>query len=123
MGKGLEYLFMHMIDLANATFKIINNSTTYGKTYSLTGAETLTYREMVERIFISLNQKTIIINIPEFLFKTLLKILKIIPKYRYLSTGMVDRINQDLCFDIKEAKKDFEYSLLSFIPNKEIANV
>ena len=112
-----------MIDLANATFKIINNSTTYGKTYSLTGAETLTYREMVERIFISLNQKTIIINIPEFLFKTLLKILKIIPKYRYLSTGMVDRINQDLCFDIKEAKKDFEYSLLSFIPNKEIANV
>lgn len=121
-GKGLR-MPVHAYDLANATFKIIDNAKTYGKTYSLAGAETLTYREMVGRIFLSLNQKTIIINIPEFLFKTLLNIVKIVPKYRYLSTGMVDRINQNLCFDIKEAKKDFEYSPLSFIPNEEISNV
>jgi len=118
-GKGLR-IPVHAYDLANATFKIIDNPKTYGKIYSLAGAETLTYKEMVERIFLSLNQKTIIINIPEFLFKTLLKILKIIPKYHYLSTGMVDRINQDLCFDIEEAKKDFDYSPSLFIPNEEI---
>lgn len=121
-GKGLR-MPVHAYDLANATFKIIDNPSTYGKIYNLAGAETLTYREMVERIFLSLNQKVIIINIPEFLFKTLLKILKLIPKYRYLSTGMVDRINQDLCFDIEEAKKDFDYSPNLFIPNEEILNV
>lgn len=118
-GKGLR-MPVHAYDLANATFKIIDNPSTYGKIYNLAGAETLTYREMVERIFLSLNQKVIIINIPEFLFKALLNILKLIPKYRYLSTGMVDRINQDLYFDIKEAKKDFDYSPSFFIPNEEI---
>lgn len=121
-GRGLR-MPVHAFDLANVVFRIIDNSKTYEKTYSLTGAETLTYRKMVERIFLSLSQKPIIINIPEFIFKILLTFLKLIPKYRYLSTGMVDRINQDLCFDINEAKKDFIYSPLSFVPNKEISNV
>lgn len=121
-GKGLR-MPVHAFDLANATFKTINNPITYGKTYSLTGRETLTYKEMVERIFLSLDQKTIIINIPENLFKILLNILKIIPKYRYLSTGMIDRMNQNLCFDINDAQKDFEYSPLLFIPNKDILDV
>ncbi len=121
-GRGLR-MPVHAFDLADTVLKIIDNHRSYGKTYSLTGAETLTYREMVERIFLSLNQKPIIINIPEFLFKALLIVVKIVPKYRYLSTGMADRINQDLCFDIEEAKKDFNYSPYPFIPNKDISNV
>ena len=120
-GRGLR-IPVHAFDLAKATFKIIDNSKTYGKTYSLTGGETLTYREMVERIFLSLNKKPIIVNIPESLFKILLTMIKVIPKYRYLSTGMADRMNQDLCFDIEEARKDFDYSPSSFIPNKETLN-
>jgi nucleoside-diphosphate-sugar epimerase len=121
-GSGLR-MPVHAFDLAKATFRIIDNTKTYGKTYSLTGAETLTYRKMVERIFLSVNKKPIIINLPEFLFKILLSIVKVLPKYRYMSVGMADRINQDLCFNIEEAQKDFDYSPLPFIPNKEIPNV
>jgi nucleoside-diphosphate-sugar epimerase len=119
VGKGLR-MPVHAHDLANVVCKIIDNSKTYGKTYNLTGLETLTYKEMVERIFLSLRQKTIIINIPESLFKILLTFLKVIPKYSYLSTGMADRINQDLCFDTEDAQRDFDYSPMPFIPNKDI---
>ncbi len=121
-GNGLR-IPVHAYDLANTAYRIIDISSTYGKTYSLTGSETLSYKEMVKRIFISVNQKPIIINIPEFLFKILLNIIKIMPKYRYLSNGMIDRINQDLCFSIQDAKNDFDYSPYPFIPNKEITSV
>lgn len=118
-GKGLRKP-VHSYDLAKAAYDVINNSKTFGKTYSLTGLETLTYKQMIVRVFESINQRAIIINIPEWLFKILLYLLKIFPKYRYLSTGMIDRINQDLCFDIKDAQNDFNYSPMIFTPNKEI---
>jgi nucleoside-diphosphate-sugar epimerase len=118
-GKGLR-MPVHAHDLANVVCKIIDNSKTYGKTYNLTGLETLTYKEMIERFFLSLKKKTIIISIPESLFKMLLTVLKVIPKYSHLSTGMADRINQNLCFDTGDAQRDFDYSPMSFIPNKDI---
>jgi len=34
----------------------------------------------------------------------------------------IDRLNKDLCFDIEEAKKDFDYNPHIFLPNKDLLN-
>lgn len=117
-AKGLRQP-VHAHDLALAVINSLNNEKTFGKIYNLTGAETLSYYEMVLRIFDSIGKKPIIIKIPYKVFYLLVKILKIIPKYRQLTTGMIDRLNQDLCFDMSEAQKDLTYNPKQFIPNKD----
>jgi nucleoside-diphosphate-sugar epimerase len=120
-GLGLRQP-VHSIDLANACTQVIENKKTYQKIYSLTGKETLTYSNMVSKIFKSLNKKEIKIKIPKFIFIIVVKIIKILPKFQYLTTGMIDRLNKDLCFDIEEAKKDFGYNPYIFLPNKDLLN-
>lgn len=117
-AKGLRQP-VHAHDLALAVINSLNNENSVGKIYNLTGAETLSYYDMVLRIFDSIGKKPRIIKIPHKVFYLLVKILKIIPKYRHLTTGMIDRLNQNLCFDMSEAQKDLNYNPKPFIPNKD----
>jgi nucleoside-diphosphate-sugar epimerase len=118
-GAGLRQP-VHSYDLALAIINCINNKKSFNKIYNLTGAETLSYINMVERIFLSLNQKKRLIKVPKILFSFLIRLVRIFPSYRHLTTGMVDRLNEDLCFSTKEAQNDFGYSPHQFIPNKDI---
>lgn len=117
-AKGLRQP-VHAHDLALAVINSLNNEKTVGKVYNLTGAETLSYYDMVLRIFESIGKKPKILKIPYKVFYLLIKTIKIIPKYRHITTGMIDRLNQNLCFDLNEAQKDLNYNPKPFIPNKE----
>ncbi len=107
-GKGLRQP-VHASDLANACVKAINNSATFSKTYNLSGGETLSYREMINAIFQKLEKKPRIIAISPKLLKPAVSLATLLPRYRNLNMAMFERMNEDLCFDYKEAARDFGY--------------
>ena len=121
-GSGLRQP-VHALDLAKVSLDIINNEKTFNNTYILNGGETIKYSVMIDKIFESIEKKKITIKIPFILFYSLIRLLKWHPKYNHLTTGMVDRLNENLCFDNIESVKDFNYYPMNFIPNKHINNV
>jgi len=114
-GMGLRQP-VHADDLATACIQAYNCSVTINKAYNLSGQQTLTYREMVEAIFHSLGKKPHIISIPLFVFKILIRSIACLPKFSHLSTAMITRINQNLCFDHTVAYNDFGYQPRTFNP-------
>jgi nucleoside-diphosphate-sugar epimerase len=114
-GTGLRQP-VHADDLATACIQAYNSSVTINTAYNLSGGQTLTYREMVEAIFHSLGKKPRIISIPLFVFKILIRSIACLPKFSHLSTAMITRINQNLCFDHTAAYNDFGYQPRTFNP-------
>jgi len=107
-GQGLRQP-VHADDLAQACIAILNNPKTYHKTYNLSGGETLSYRQMVIAIFQQQNQTARIIAIPLVVFTLGLKLLNWLPMFKHISPSMLERMNQDLCFDHQAAQQDFGY--------------
>ncbi|MEK7990137.1 MAG: NAD-dependent epimerase/dehydratase family protein [Thiotrichaceae bacterium] len=116
-GQGLRQP-VHADDLALACVDILQNSSTYNKAYNLTGGETLTYQQMVTRIFQQQNKPVRIIPIPAYLFKLALSLLSWLPMFKHISPAMIDRMNQDLCFEHQTAQQDFNYKPRSFLMPK-----
>ena len=112
-GTGLRQP-VHADDLAQACIQVALSTKTINKTYNLTGGQTLSYRDMVTAIFKSLGKKPRIISIPSPLFTTMIRCIIWLPKYSHLSTTMVTRINQDLCFNCTSAQHDFNYQPRKF---------
>ena len=108
-GTGLRQP-VHAADLADACIKVLGNERACGKSYNLSGGETLTYREMIARIFRGLKRKPRFVSIPLPVLRTLLAALAMLPRYKNYTAEMADRMNRDLCFDHSDAVADFAYS-------------
>lgn len=100
---------VHAADLAAACVAVLDNPETCAKAYNLSGGETLSYREMVERIFISFGMTSRIVPIPLAGLRVLLKGLSLFPRYRHLTPEMANRINRDMCFEHDDAVQDFGF--------------
>lgn len=114
-GQGLRQP-IHAEDIALACIQILNHPTTVNKTYHLTGSETLTYKQMVNKIFTVLKRKPHFINLPPPLLAMVLTSLSLIPRYRHLTSSMGERMNQDLIFSSEAARQDFGFSARPFQP-------
>jgi nucleoside-diphosphate-sugar epimerase len=112
-GKGLRQP-VHAQDLAQACALALENSTTYGKSYTLSGGETLSYRAMVTAVFLRLGKKPRIITLPAGLLKPAVSLLSYLPGFRHVSPSMLDRMNADLCFSHAAARQDFAYAPRQF---------
>lgn len=106
-AKGLRQP-VHCDDLAWAADRVINESVSYNKAYNLVGGETLRYREMLDRIRMSQKGIVIFLTVPRWVFVLLVKVLSWCSSFDY-NIEMVDRMNQDLVFDIAAAAEDFSY--------------
>jgi nucleoside-diphosphate-sugar epimerase len=100
---------VHAADLAAAVMAVLDNQRTHNRTYNLGGGETLTYRQMVARIFQGLEKREKIISLPPGLFILLIKLLSFCRPHFGVSPAMVRRMNEDLSFDFKAAARDFFY--------------
>jgi len=107
---------VHAADLASACVAALNNSHTFDKSYDLSGGETLTYRDMVGRIFESLNHKPKFVTVPMTLFSAAIGALAIIPRYRDFNIAMAQRMNEDLVYEHADATRDFGYLPNRFTP-------
>lgn len=105
---------IHAEDVASACFYALNSSNLTACSYNLAGGETLSYREMVQRIFEALKCTPRLLTIPLWFFRTAIGGLRWLPRYRHWTVAMAERMNQDLIFDSSDAKRDLNFSPRSF---------
>ncbi|MEM7360982.1 MAG: NAD-dependent epimerase/dehydratase family protein [Pseudomonadota bacterium] len=108
---------VHADDLVEAALAVIQRTDTEGKTYNLAGAETLSYRKMVERIFLALNAKVRILSLPLPIYRACLR-LAAWCGFSF-DAEMADRMRQDLNYDYAEATTDFGYRPQAFLQHPE----
>lgn len=120
-GAGLRQP-VHADDLAAACIAAADNRETHGRIYELGGGEVLSYRAMVERIFVGLRMKPRFLKIPAPLMRQAFRLLKFAPGWGHVTPSMADRVNKDLIFDCKHAKADFGFSPREFSYEGETEN-
>jgi nucleoside-diphosphate-sugar epimerase len=105
---------VHTGDVGNACLTALASCAT-NRAYNLSGAETLTYRNMVTRVFVALGRRPRLLTIPLWAFSLALSLLRRLPRYRQWSTSMVVRMNCDLVFDHSEAERDLNFKPRAFM--------
>ena len=107
---------VHANDIATACLAALLNLSVVNHAYNLSGGETLTYRDMISRIFAALGRRPQLVHVPLWFFRLGIAVLHCLPRYRHWTSAMAERMNQDLCFDHTEASRDFGYLPKSFEP-------
>jgi len=109
---------VHVEDVATACIAALQSTPAGNHAYDLSGAERLTYREMVARVFKAMDKPERFVNIPLPVFRLAIACLKISPRFRNWSAAMAERMNTDLVFDHADAIRDLGFSPRPFQPNK-----
>ena len=105
-------------DLAEAALAAWPNPKTYGKVYNLGGGEILTYRAMVERLFLHLGKAPRILPLP--LLPQLLDFFGALRPSAQVNGDIARRMNRDLTYDNEMAFQDFGYSPRGFLEGNVI---
>ena len=107
---------VHAQDLAIGAIAAARSEAAANKFYSLPGAETLTYREMIGRVFDSLNKPRRFISLPAPVWKAGFAIAKpLLPSYANAAMGT--RMMKDMVFDATPAIRDFGWKARRFNPH------
>lgn len=112
-GEGLRQP-VHAEDLAAGALAVLPAPQTHGRAYDLPGGETLSYRQMVERIFAGLGRRPRILPIPPALWRIGLAAAR--PLLPGATAAMGARMAQDLVFDASPARADFDWAPRGFHP-------
>jgi nucleoside-diphosphate-sugar epimerase len=112
-GRGLRQP-VHADDLAWAATAAAAAPLAAGRVYDLPGGETLTYKEMVERIFLGLDRAPRILCAPAPLWRFAFQLAK--GRLSGATAAMGQRMNQDLTFDGGPAARDFGWAPRPFKP-------
>ena len=107
---------VHVEDVAQAGVTALNRPTVANRAYTVSGGETLAYREMVCRVFAALHRAPRLLPIPLPLFRLALAAMRLLPQYRHWSVAMAERMNSDLVFDPAEAVRDLAFAPRPFRP-------
>jgi nucleoside-diphosphate-sugar epimerase len=115
LGNG-NYLQqpVYVSDLANAIVSAYEKRMSIKKAYNISGAQPITYNEVVDITGKALGKKVIKIHIPMALSYNLLKVYEKFSKNPRLKAEQVLRLNENKDFSYEEAKQDLGYNPLSF---------
>lgn len=97
-------------DVAQACIAALEIPAAANRAYNISGAETLTYREMVGRIFEALQRKPYLVTVPLGLINVVVKVLRVLPRYRDWNVAMAERMNQDMVFEHADAARDLGFN-------------
>jgi nucleoside-diphosphate-sugar epimerase len=106
----------HAQDLAIACIQALEATHLTGKTYEVSGGETLSYYEMVGRIFDALRKRRLIVQLPMSVFSAAISCARLLPAFNHLTPAMARRMNEDLVFDHTPAVRDFGFTPRPFRP-------
>ena len=112
-GTGLRQP-VHAEDLAIGAISAASRLAAVNKIYALPGGETLTYREMVGRIFDGLGMPRRTISIPPLLWRAAFALAK--PLFPGANVAMGVRMMKDMTFDASSAVQDFGWKPRMFHP-------
>lgn len=111
LGKGCGLRQpVYVEDVAKACLAAFLSDKTSNHAYNIAGSERLAYREMVRRVFSTMGRVPRLPQVPEWIVKLSIAIVRLLPRYRHWTVGMAERMNHDLVFDNAEAHRDFGYS-------------
>lgn len=113
-GLGLRQP-VHADDLASAALSVIDNPAACDAAFDLPGGETLTYREMVQRIFLALGRRPRILLLPEPVLAVAVDSLRRLGRID-VTAETVRRMNQDLTADGAPARVHLGYRPRAFTP-------
>lgn len=103
-------------DLAVACMQSLDAPASRNKAYNLSGGETLSYIDMVRRIFETLGRRPVFIHIPLMVFRVAVHLARLHPRFAHLTPDMAQRMQVDLVFDHGDATRDFGYRPGKFDP-------
>uniref|UniRef100_Q07IV7 NAD-dependent epimerase/dehydratase n=1 Tax=Rhodopseudomonas palustris (strain BisA53) TaxID=316055 RepID=Q07IV7_RHOP5 len=113
-GEGLRQP-VHADDLAQVAIAAADRAICAGKIYNLPGGETLTYREMVGRIFDGLGRPRLIVPVPGWVWRLAVPMLS--PLLPGISGAIVLRMGKDMTFDPAPARTDIGWQPRPFRPD------
>ena len=112
-GAGLRQP-VHADDLAAGAIAAAGADAAVGRSYDLPGGETLSYREMVGRLFEAQGLPPCIFSVPPPLWRLALALAA--PLLPGATGAMGDRMAADLTFDAAPAQRDFGWAPRRFQP-------
>lgn len=114
-GRGLRQP-IHADDVAAACVAALAARGVVNRDYNISGGETLSYREMVARVFAALQRPVRWVSLPRGLVGLAIFCLRVLPGFRHANAAMAERMNRDLVFDHADAVRDFGFSPRPFAP-------
>lgn len=117
-GRGLRQP-IHARDMAKVCTAAVGNVSASNRAYDISGANTLTYRDMVVEVFRGLGQRPRLVPVPLWSARLVLSLVRLHPRYRHWSVAMLERMGQDLVFDHTPATQDFAFQPKGFVLTPE----
>jgi nucleoside-diphosphate-sugar epimerase len=105
---------IHVQDVAQACLTAVTTPIAANRAYNISGGETLSYREMVTRVFTAMDRPSRLLPVPLLAFRIACALLRILPRYRHWSVAMAERMNRDMAFDHSEAARDLAFKPRAF---------
>lgn len=106
---------VHVQDLADAALAVLPRPATAGRAYALGGGEVLAYAEMVRRVLDTLSPRPRLWRIPHGLFAFVLRLAHAGGRLRGMNEAALQRMGEDLVFDLEPARRDFGYAPRPFV--------
>lgn len=113
-GRGLRQP-IHASDVAKACVAAIGNVSVNNRAYDISGANALTYRDMVVEVFRGLDRRPRLVPVPLWSVRLALSLVRLHPRYHHWSAAMFERMGQDLMFDHTQATRDFAFQPKEFV--------
>jgi hypothetical protein len=101
-------------DVASACLAALTSTPATNRAYNISGGETLSYRDMVSKVFLALRLQPQFLSVPLVLFRMAVVCLRRLPRYRKWTGAMAERMNLDMDFDYVQASRDLHYSPRNF---------
>ena len=105
---------VHAEDLAIGAIAAAGSPAANNKFYSLPGAETLPYREMIGRVFDGMGRPRRLVSVPPWLWRVIFAMAQ--PLFPTANVAMGLRMMKDMTFDATPAIEDFGWNPRSFRP-------
>lgn len=106
---------IHAEDVAVACVSALQSSSVVNRAFNISGAETLTYRDMVTRVFVALGRQPRLLTVPLWAFRMTVSLVRLVPRYQHWSAAMAERMNRDLVFDHADATHAFDFKPKGFV--------
>lgn len=113
-GRGLRQP-IHASDVAKVCAAAVGNVSVSNRAYDISGADTLTYRNMVVEVFRGLGRRPMLVSVPLWSARLALSLVRLHLRYRHWSVAMLERMGQDLVFDHTPAARDFAFQPKRFV--------
>ena len=110
---------VHADDLASVAVRALTGNAVLPDRLSVAGGETLSYEEMVRRIFQALEKPERLLKLPEWVFALLAAVVGFFRPSGGINAQMVRRQATDLVFDDSEARTLLGYDPRPFRPGKD----